>query len=236
MSDMTSLSKNSALFWLPRILRVHKELVPLTEIVPFSPEDLFPLLDSEPHGPGFSIEAMRTAAERIGVPAFVRTDLASAKHVGPSAYRLDSLGDEDLWRVVCQTFEDVCTKLLEAPPQAFLVRQWLELPAPFTAFDGHPIAREWRLFVENSGVTAHFYWPKAALASRLDHPTLDWEAQHADLARPLSREEFEQLEAWARWAVASVDGDEWSVDFAQDVRGRWWLIDMALAEQSWRPS
>ena len=35
--------------------------------------------------------------------------------------------------------------------------------------------------------------------------------------------------------VGAVLNDSWSIDFAKDSEGRWWLIDMALAEQSWHP-
>jgi hypothetical protein len=30
-------------------------------------------------------------------------------------------------------------------------------------------------------------------------------------------------------------GDVWSVDFAEDVEGNFWLIDMADANRSWHP-
>jgi hypothetical protein len=33
--------------------------------------------------------------------------------------------------------------------------------------------------------------------------------------------------------VGSVLPGSWSVDFAKDRDGKWWLIDIALAEQSW---
>ena len=39
----------------------------------------------------------------------------------------------------------------------------------------------------------------------------------------------------ARTAVEAVGGSAWSVDFVEDKPGKWWLIDMALAKDSWRP-
>lgn len=230
------LSKNSALFWLPSLLETDELPVPRTEVIKFMPEDLFPILEDAPPGLSFSIEDVRDAVNRIGTPCFLRTDLASAKHCGPSAYRINSSANDDLWRTVFQTFEDNCTKFMQEMPQAFLVREWLTLPAPFTAFDGHPVAREWRLFVENTGVTACFYWPRASIERRLDAPPTDWETQYRHLARVLEHAEFQELEAYARRSVDLIGGDEWSVDFAQDANGKWWLIDMALAAHSWRPA
>lgn len=224
-------TRNSALFWLPPLLEAHPDRVPKTEIFEFSSTDLFPMLDGEEPLPGFSLKRFRRAAIRVGCPLFVRTDLASAKHAGPSAYRLNSLDPKALWAVIYQTFEDNCLKMMEDHPRAFLLREWLDLDASFTAFGGHPIAREWRFFVEQEGVSAFFYWPKEALQGH----TEDDLSTYGHLARPLCPTEKDQLTRWAQEAAHAVGGGEWSVDFAQDRKGRWWLIDMALAEASWRP-
>jgi len=37
-------------------------------------------------------------------------------------------------------------------------------------------------------------------------------------------------------AVRAVGKGSWSVDFALDANGKWWLIDMALAADSWHPT
>jgi D-alanine-D-alanine ligase-like ATP-grasp enzyme len=43
------------------------------------------------------------------------------------------------------------------------------------------------------------------------------------------------LSAMALKAVQAIGEHCWSVDFAQDEAGKWWLIDMARAESSWHP-
>ena len=35
--------------------------------------------------------------------------------------------------------------------------------------------------------------------------------------------------------VALVFSDDWSVDFAMTIQGNWYLIDMAVAQDSWHP-
>lgn len=230
--DMTT-DPNSALIWFPVLVRAGLP-VPRTEIVPFDNAQMWcEIGESNEPGEPINWPAMRAAAEAVGFPCFVRTDLSSAKHNGPTSYCCESV--EDVERVVRDTFYDNCMKDLW--PTAILFRQWLDLDATFRAFgygeEGHPIAREWRIFAAKDGVRCrHFYWPADAIE---DHdPTADdWRTRLARLEE-IDPETAAELEAMAVAAVAELDG-EWSVDFAFDMRGRWWLIDMARARSSWHP-
>ena len=61
------------------------------------------------------------------------------------------------------TFEDNVLKGIADATSAFLVREFLEIPAAFEAFGGLPIGREWRFFADQESVLCrHFYWPEAA--------------------------------------------------------------------------
>lgn len=228
------MTHNSALHWLPPLVAAGLP-VPRTRVVPFEAEDLFPILDGGDARPGFQIESVVAAAAEIGAPCFLRTDLTSAKHSGPSAYKIADLGSSSVGRAIYATFEDSVSKLLECMPRAFLVREWLDLPAPFTAFDGHPIAREHRILVEFGRVRGFFYWPRAAFENQLDERPEDFEALYATLSAPLSPAEAASMEEMAREAVQAIGHGDWSVDFARDASGKLWLIDMALAEASWKP-
>lgn len=171
---------------------------------------------------------MRTAPlafREIGYPAFIRTDLSSAKHSGPGVYRVDR--EEEIRKRVCDTIEDNEMKGLF--PSAILVRQFLELDAKFTAFDGFPVAREWRLFADASGVKClHPYWPADAL---VEHgPPDGWEEVLKDHHTVPSA--MDELCAIAVRVVTELGG-EWSIDFSCDKSGKWWLTDMALASQSY---
>jgi hypothetical protein len=242
------LDPNSALIWLPPILRAGLP-VPRTEVIRVDPDALWVAIgDARPeettHAHPVPWDEMEAAAARIGYPCFVRTDLSSAKHDGPACYRLD--GPDGLRGVVLSTFYDNATKDLASGPtplRAMLFRAWLDLDAPFSAFGDergqHPIAHEWRVFAGGgTPPCTHFYWPEGAIE---DHaPSVeDWRTQRNAMEQ-IPALSLGQLVVLAESAVRAVNGGDagprWSVDFARDRAGLWWLIDMALASASWHPA
>jgi hypothetical protein len=231
MNTFTPVDPNSALVWLPPIVAAGLP-VPRTEIVKFSPSALYPILDGEEPEANFSIDTIHEACRRIGYPAFLRTDLSSAKHDGPRAYRVGS--EEDLWKCVYLTFESNALKDLACQSHAFLVREFITIPSIFTAFAGLPIGREWRIFANQESVLCeHFYWPQKAFESWSRWLPETWKADLKQLAE--QRDGLEDLKTMALRAAQAVGHGSWSVDFAQDAAGKWWLIDMALAAASWHP-
>lgn len=222
---------DSALNWFPPIAAAGLP-VPSTEFVLYDPFALYPVLDGEPMG-DFPTEALHDACKRIGFPVFLRTDLASAKHGGPSAFRVDS--PDRLMQCVFETFEDNCLKDLAGATHAFMVRQYVAIQHTFTAFRGLPIGREWRFFADQDKVFCqHFYWPEDAL-NIVQTTGTDWRVQLHELAVPLAANELTALSDMALRAVRAIGSGAWSVDFALDVDGKWWLIDMATAGRSWHP-
>lgn len=230
----------SALVWLPPLVEAGLP-VPRTEIVPYDHLHIIAMLEDfalEDEGEQWHRVVMkaREAAERIGYPVFIRNDLTSAKHEGPRAYRASE--PADVARVLSENAEDAEMKLWPAGPfpEAFLVREWLDLEAPFRAFGGHPIAREWRFFVrrDESGC-AHFYWTHDAIRDA-DDP--EWERRLEELSGATA-EIMNVVHPLARRAKRALDAvvprGEWSIDFAKDTSGKWWLIDAAPADQSWHP-
>src|ERR1700722_17972832 len=100
-----------------------------------------------------------------------------------------------------------------------MVREWIIVPHPGTAFNGLPIGREWRIFAGPEGVNCvNGYWPKRALYGFMDE-----NSQLPDLS-PIAPPE---LSIAAGYAAAAMDGGIWSIDFVQDDKGQFWLIDMA---------
>jgi hypothetical protein len=233
LSDANASSPipDSALNWFPPIAAAGLP-VPRTEFVPYAPFALYPVLDGEPMG-DFPKEALYDACKRIGYPVFLRTDLASAKHGGPSAFKVDS--PDQLMQCVFETFEDNCLKDIAGATQAFMVREYIAIQHTFTAFRGLPIGREWRFFADQEKVLCqHFYWPEEAL-THAQTTGLDWRVQLHELAEPLAAKELSVLSDMALRAVRAIGLGAWSVDFALDVDGKWWLIDMATAGRSWHP-
>jgi hypothetical protein len=136
------METNSALEWLPKIEEAGLP-VPHTKIIPYTHADIVKELEG---GKSNTLSGTRhiffTTCNLIGYPCFVRTDLASAKHEGESSYLIKKA--DDILNVILKTVEDNEVKfwMSEEQPKAFLVREFLNLDAPFTAFGGLPIARE----------------------------------------------------------------------------------------------
>lgn len=245
----STLDPNSADFWLPRLSQVAIAgeappflLLPATRVVPYDHQALVAHLNGEPWG---GMEALVDAvwgavwgtARDPWIPAFLRTDLASAKHDGPASYLLTS--KEQTRNAICRTAEDNELKFWPFGPfpRSFLVRRWLNLNHGFRAFGhgvggGHRIANEWRLFADPYGVRCeHFYWP----AETIVNP--DRENWRPILAALAKRQPSDYVRSMAQKAATalSVNGEPWSIDFAEDTSGIWWLIDVAQGESSWHP-
>lgn len=226
------MNPNSALIWLPAIQDVGLP-VPRTEVVRYNPQDLFPMLDGQKYADSFPLDELRAACARIGFPVFLRSDLSSAKHSGHRAWRIDS--DDEVVQAMYFTFEDNELKWIAGATSAFLVREFLPLKHGFTAFNGLPIARERRFFADQKRTyCSHPYWPEDAF-ERQRGLSDGWQAQLAELSTPPSVEEFDMLQRQSIEAARAIGHGAWSVDWAQDTNGKWWLIDMATAAESWHP-
>ena len=224
-------SLDSALVWLPPIEAAGLP-VPRTIIVPYDHGRAMDALErSGPYLSEVARAVFEAAQDFIGA-VFVRTDLCSAKHDGPTSYRLAN--DDEALHVVGRTIEDAELKLWpEAVPAAILVRQWINIAAPFSAFGGHPIGHEWRYFVSGGAVACrHYYWPQMAIKFFAGlTPPPDWPTSLLALAHSTPPLDINALALRAGLALQDRH-DGWSVDFAKDDAGAWWLIDMARAERS----
>lgn len=234
----------SALYWLPPLQAddALRAWIPPTRVVPY---DHRALIDAA-EGDGKYEDWPRVlcdaglAGDDIGWPVFVKTDLTSAKHDGPSHYRADSRAD--MRRVLIRTAEDSELKLWtrREASRAFLIRRFLDLDAPFVAFGGLPVAREWRFFATAEGVLcAHPYWPEGAVEESFyimeaNAGPEGWREQLAELYRRPDTLEWALMGLMAQKAAALCPrAPAWAVDFARDRSCRWWLIDMADAREAW---
>jgi len=225
------MNRNSAMIWYPRI----KELGILTPETIFIKYDHRRLVSGMEYGVDISeslnltVEGIKTAAEKIGYPIFLRTDLGSAKHSGPSAYFIDSMDDKKIRKVLFGLVEDQEMKfwLEKEGPLYLMIRKFIESDYSFTAFGGLPIAREWRFFADTNDVHCyHPYWPEDAIKDCVDGWQNLLKEHHVE---PKNINGLKEIAVKA----AKVCGGEWSVDFAMDKYGQWWLIDMATKQDSW---
>lgn len=225
---------NSATIWLPAIEAAgpREMRVPKTIMVPYSHASVACFIDD---GSGKQedwdavVSGVKDAANAIGYPVFIRTDLASAKHSGIKAIRATC--QDDVERCIAEVVIDNEMKFGfgDIGPTHIMVRQWLNLHHTFTAYHGLPIAREWRFFADGERVICcHPYWPEGAVGE--GKPSVcDWRERLHDISAPPPM----GLKGLAIKAAEACGGDRWSVDFAVDYVGDWWLIDMARMERSW---
>lgn len=226
------MNPNSATIWLPAIQKAGLR-VPKTIMIPYNHSSVACFIDD---GSGVEgdwdavVSGVKKAAHAIGYPVFIRTDLASAKHNGIKAFRATSR--DTVGQCLAETIIDNEMKFGFGPgPTHIMVRQWLDLHHTFTAYRGMPVAREWRFFADSRTVfCAHPYWPEGAVENGM--PSVDDWRPKLQMLNELPQN-YGQLCSIAMHAAAACGGDAWSVDFAMDCDGEWWLIDMARMENSW---
>lgn len=222
---------DSALYWFPRI-RAAGLPVPKTIFISYDYRAILPIFDGLNSDEYDRIYYMvEEAAKEMGMPCFLRSDVTSAKHQGPKAYKIENI--DGLNDQICRTLEETELKTFMhyQKPKALMVREWLNLKHEFTAFHGLAISREWRVFADSFRVIcAHPYWPEVAIEGHTKD--LDWKRK-LNQSQMISPPELISMGEHAIRAAQAVGGGEWSVDFAQDVNEKWWLTDMALAGSSY---
>jgi len=228
MIALTNLQIESALpTWFPKIKDILP--VPKTIILNLTPEESIEamnLLDGVMISDALYSQIKESAA-RIGYPLFLRTDQGSAKHDWKDTCYVES--EDKLVGHVAALVNWQLMRFLPAP-RALVFRELLPLYSRFKAFDGElPISRERRFFVEDGKVQCrHPYWPEGAI-EKPDYP--DWK-EHLSRLNEEMPNEVGYLTALAEVFSRLVPGF-WSVDFAQDKSGQWYMIDAARGELSY---
>lgn len=230
---------NSMCLWWPKVagLAVPR---PETVIVDVGHDRLCDLLDGQDLPPMIWDE-IRSAADRLGYPVFMRTDLSSGKHDYRDTCYVDSSEalERNLWALV---EANLIADFIGLPCEAIVLRQYIPLATQFTAFSGSlPIAPERRYFVRDGLIACHHpYWPAEAIARScfcdLDPcPALpsDWRTRLDEMNRPWRGEEA-TLNGYAA-LIANALPEFWSIDFALGNDHVWYFIDAARGERSWHP-
>jgi hypothetical protein len=226
-----NLHLNSATFWFPKIYAAGLP-VPKTVFIPYDYKKILPIFDGLDCAEYDRLwHEVKAAAEKMGLPCFLRSDVTSAKHQGPKAYKIENIDNlnDQLGGTLEET--ELKTFMHYQKPKALMVREWLNLDSSFTAFNGLAISREWRVFADSLHVLcAHPYWPEEAIKGHTTDP--DWKKKLNEL-QAISPPTLISMGEKAIAAAQAVGGGTWSVDYAQDISEKWWLTDMALAEDSY---
>jgi ATP-grasp domain, R2K clade family 3 len=224
--------RNDLRFWYPRLRGLEGVVTPRTEIITTT-ADLWLLLDGRlPEGFEAFLAQLGEAPQLIGYPVFLRTGHTSGKHRWRGTCFLER--PEDLAAHVVNLVE--YTAMADIPVAtiaSWAVREFVPMVAPFTAFDGLPIAPERRWFVRDGEVLcSHPYWPTDSIRN----PSVP-EAHARRLLLDLNeftgdRVELAKMRPAVERVAAAFDGG-WSVDFCLAKTGVWYLIDMAEMDRSW---
>ncbi len=246
------MNPTSFLYWWPAVRDLGIP-VPQTEVVEIEPASAEQLMEGcIVHNVEHDIDEFQPdcaplyyryadallSAGHIGYPLFAKTDLVSGKHEYLATCYVPSEGE--LLPHVYRLLEEHAMAMfleLEGEVRAIVLREMLDLDAPFRAFNGLPIARERRYFVSSGEVECtHPYWPEGVLQFwGPTHPEpKNWNVQLSTLNRE-GAAEIALLTEYAERVGAALPG-AWSVDFARARDGTWYLIDMAEAEHSWHPA
>ena len=173
------------------------------------------------------------SAKSFGYPLFMRTDLASGKHDYLDSCYVDK--EQSLLPNLRNLIEQ--NALHDLWFSAIVFREYLHLDYRFLAFNGLPIASERRYFIKDGRVVCrHPYWIEDAIRfyqRTKNQEERAWQKWLKELNTE-SETEIKTLSHYARKVASVLDG-AWSVDFAKDSEGKWWLIDCAEAAVSWHP-
>ena len=241
---MSNDTQNSMLWWWPRVADCG---VPMPETRIVEPgegvlQELFAAIADGEQPPDDSawFSLLKAAADELGYPCFMRTDLSSGKHGFDRTCFVRTVTGLRM-NMFTLLEENELADIRGLDYQALAVREYVEPAAAFTAFRGNlPIGRERRYFVRDGQVECqHPYWPEAAFAERAPlfnrgFAEFDWRSHLADLSIE-PPEEVKLLTGYAEIISQAIGDGYWSVDFMMGAGGRWWFIDMARGEDSWHP-
>lgn len=161
---------------------------------------------------------------------FVKNSLFSAKHDWVSTCLITRESDIAKQLMLMQ-YQWLCV----SPEYAthLVIRKMIPTTPVFYAFNQMPVAQEFRLFVDERGVYAYqAYWPELSIRNP---DREDWKARLKQISTPSESSldnMIEMANAVMKQMPALAKGG-WSVDFLFDQDGKPWLIDMALARQSY---
>jgi len=165
-------------------------------------------------------------------PIFLRSDQTSHKHDWNNSCYIKNA--QSLAKGIANIFEfTLMTETLGF--NAIILREFLELPHDFHAFNGMPISKEFRYFIKNGEVLCrHPYW----FPNCMRHAdTKDWLTKLKKL-QTLTPETQTILDEYALKISRAVEplkapDNFWSVDFCIVAGQGWMMTDMALGNDSY---
>lgn len=175
-------------------------------------------------------EQIQAFGRKVGFPVFMKNSLFSGKHY---------------WKETClitenMSLDDICRNIFNLTEMSLcigvdfsvylVIRKMIECKPAFTAFFGEmPVTEEYRVFANKGTVIGYQpYWPEAAI----ERPSSENWASELKTISSASQTDLKDIFEMASQVTLKLD-DSYSVDFLKDSSGKFWLIDMALASESY---
>ncbi len=230
---MVDEDKNCLSYWYPKIA----DVVPTPATYVFKSDSLDWILDPPFGETKERVEVLQDLTKKIqyatfmvgGPPAFFRTGLLSAKHGWEETCFFS--GNRSIQQHIYNLVESShLYSMFGLSTDVWVVREMLQSKPLFVAFQGMPITREFRCFVEDGRVVCFQpYWPSKAIEGHVKE-CRDWRPKLIE-ASALRDDERSEIGLLASKCGERLGG-KWSVDVLETEDG-WYVIDLALAEASW---
>lgn len=215
----------SMLYWYPRIRNLGIPQ-PKTRIYKLTKRELKIFYNEQ--FPSTLMKNIKPIISEFSYPLFVRTDFASGKHGWEDTCFVEN--EEKLSRnIFGVVVENLIADLFGLPFEALVFREYIPLDAGFKAFYGNmPVAKERRYFIKDNQIQCHHpYWPKDSIRTPDKE---DWER----IIEEQNKEAENEIKLLSNYClmVSNVLEGYWSIDFAYGQDKDWYLIDMALGDDS----
>lgn len=225
------MDKSSFLYWYPKI--AGKMETPRSVIIPFSAKDAITILNGNDDALSDLVDIIiqELHHNKILFPVFFKTDFYSAKWYWADTCLINSKNDleKNIVSLLSLNQDDDCR-----PINALVFKQYIQPEAKLSAFNGMPIGKERRYFIENKRVLCHHpYWEENSIEFFDEDYPEDWR----DILRDLNVEDSLEVEILTReselFARLIDDDGYFSIDFMQGIAGNWYVIDCAEGHKSY---
>ncbi len=252
MSDpFPDRTRNSMLVWYPLI---KDELpTPKTVMIEVDPEYIIEYLDGKNNLEKYRKE-IELKANNIGYPLFLRTDQTSDKHSWKDTCYVEN--PDDLFKHLYRICEfSYMADMIGLQVKAVVLREFLQLKSIFKAFSGMPVAREFRCFATDGKIDCiHPYWFEEAIEFRWDKDKLNKAKKGLSVDEQIAI--YDKAPEPHNWRIkldamnvlwqterliitsmvekaSKLVGGSWSIDVCNTTDNKWYITDMAIAEQSY---
>jgi len=168
---------------------------------------------------------------------FMRSSTLSAKHSWKNSCFIQR-GADLRGHIYCLVEHEAMAMRRSYYPSHLTIREFIPAKHYFYAFDGMPVTKEIRIFIkEGKIVHRQPYWPPEAIEDPVcfkGNSLSDVEVNDLMIQNHMMLAQDDECVDRQALEVSKFFPGYWSVDFMKGLNGKWYLIDMALGEGSYK--